>query len=177
VVLLLEDADPAAIQAMIPSLLGASASRWALGVSEAFTDLSTAHDALNQAQVALASTADHHVAFYDTMGPTVDLLKHLQAGAATRFVDELLSPLLEYDRAHNAALTETLDAYLRNRCSLRGAAADLYVHTNTVQLRLARAATVTGMDLHDPRQLGLLSIAFAWRSHWATEDPDAPRQG
>ncbi len=109
------------------------------------------------------------------MGPTVALLKHLPPGAAARFVTEILRPLTDYDRERNGALIDTLASYLRHRGSLRKAADELFVHSNTVQLRLARASQLTGIDLHDPRQLGILSLAFAWRGEPPppTRVPDA----
>jgi hypothetical protein len=164
VLLLVEDADPATLRTTISALIDSVApGRWALGMSEPFLDLADARAALEQAHVALGSAEYQQIAFHDEMGPTVALLKHLPPGAAARFVEEILQPLADYDRERNGALIDTLAAYLRHRGSLRKAADELFVHSNTVQLRLARASQLTGIDLHDPRQLGILSLAFAWR--------------
>lgn len=177
VLLLVEDAEPIKLRAMILSLVSSiSPDAWSLGVSEPFTELADAHDALDQAQVALASAADRQIALHDEIGPTVALLKHLPPGAAAAFVEEMLRPLVEYDRQRNGALVETLGAYLRHRGSLRKAAEELFVHSNTVQLRLARAAQLIGVDLRDLRQLGVLSLAYAWRGPQPDRKPEPDRQ-
>jgi hypothetical protein len=164
VLLLVEDADPAKLRATLLTLVeSVSPGTWSLGVSEPFSDLADARVALQQAHIALTSSDTRQISLHDEMGPTVALLKHLPPGAAAQFVEEMLRPLIEYDRERNGALVETLSAYLRHRGSLRRAADELFVHSNTVQLRLGRAAQLTGVDLHDPRQLGMLSLAFAWR--------------
>ncbi len=173
VLLLVEDADPATLRTTIHALIeSVSPGRWALGVSEPFVDLADALRALEQAHVALGSADYQQIAFHDEMGPTVALLKHLPPGAAAKFVEEILQPLVDYDLERNGALIETVGAYLRHRGSLRKAAEELFVHSNTIQLRLARASQLTGIDLHDPRQLGILSLAFAWRG----EGPAGGRQ-
>lgn len=164
VLLLVEDAEPSTLRASLLALVeSVSPGTWSLGVSSPFVDLADARDALQQAYIALSSSDSRQISLHDDMGPTVALLKHLPPGAAAQFVDEMLGPLIEYDQERNGALVETLSAYLRHRGSLRRAAEELYVHSNTVQLRLGRAAQLTGIDLHDPRQLGILSLAFAWR--------------
>lgn len=166
VVLLVEDAEPSKLKGTVLSLVGSvSPGPWSVGISEPFVEFDEAAAALAQAHIALASAASYQIAFHDEIGPTVTLLKYMPPGAVPQFVDEILGPLTDYDQEHRGALVETLRAYLRHRGSLRKAAEELFVHSNTVQLRLGRAAQLTGFDLHDPRQIGILSLAFAWRDH------------
>lgn len=165
VLLLLEDDDIDKLSATVEGLLATvSPGQWALGVSEPFVELYLAEAALAQAHTALASAGTCQIAFHELMGPTVALLKHMPPGSVRLFVDEMLRPLVDYDEEHSGALVETLASYLRHRGSLRKAADELFVHSNTVQLRLARASKLIGVDLHDPRQIGVLALAFAWRN-------------
>ncbi|HUD39821.1 MAG TPA: helix-turn-helix domain-containing protein [Streptosporangiaceae bacterium] len=169
VILLVEDAETAKLRATVLGLVSSvsAASAWSLGISEPFVDFSSAPAALAQAHIALASAAKYQIVFHDEIGPTAALLKYLPPGAVPRFVDEILKPLTDYDREHNGSLVKTLRAYLQHRGSLRKAAEELFVHANTVQLRLGRVGQLTGIDLHDPRQIGILSLAFAWRGQLA----------
>lgn len=173
VLLLLEDRDLGALRQTLSALLdkvagpgpaeaGASGGEWTVGLSEAFRDLSYAPQALEHASVARAVAGRHQIALYEDLGATAALLRHVPPAAAAAYVDDVLNPLIEYDRRRKGALVRTVTAYLRHRGSLRQAAVDLGVHENTVQLRLARASQLMGSDLHDPQRLGLLAVALSW---------------
>jgi len=172
VLLMVEDADLPKLRTVLEGLLSfVTQGSWSLGVSEPFVELDGAKAALEQAHIALASAEPHQISFYDEIGPTAALLKYLPLGAVASFVDELLRPLIDYDQQRGGALVDTLGAYLRHKGSLRKAADELYVHSNTIQLRLARVSQLTGIDLHDLRQLGVLSLAFAWRTNGEARSP------
>lgn len=169
VLLMVEDAELPTLRSVLDGLLAfVTQGSWSLGVSEPFVELDHAHAALQQAHIALASAEVNQISFYDEIGPTAALLKYLPQGSVAAFVDELLAPLIEYDEQRGGALVDTLGAYLRHKGSLRKAADELFVHSNTIQLRLARVSQLTGIDLHDLRQLGVLSLAFAWRTGGGT---------
>jgi DNA-binding PucR family transcriptional regulator len=102
------------------------------------------------------------IVLHEELGPVSELMRHVPREGAEEYVQRLLGPLLESDRERRTALVPTLAAYLRFRGAARLAAAELEIHPNTLQLRLARAAQLTDLDLHDPRTLGLLSVAIAW---------------
>jgi purine catabolism regulator len=65
------------------------------------------------------------------------------------FHDEVLGPLVEYDKIHGAELIKTLGAFFDARCGPKEAAAILGVHRNTVLYRLERVKELTGLDLDD----------------------------
>ncbi|WP_432826523.1 PucR family transcriptional regulator [Dactylosporangium sp. CA-092794] len=66
------------------------------------------------------------------------------------FYGGVLGPLAEIDDERTEALLETTSLYLRLGCNLADTARLLSLHRNTVQQRLARIATLTGLDPHDP---------------------------
>jgi hypothetical protein len=76
---------------------------------------------------------------------------------AERVLDDVLKPLLEYDRLHQADLTETLRAYLAADSNLTKSARLLNVHPNTVVYRLRRIRELTGRD---PRAVDELLVLF-----------------
>jgi sugar diacid utilization regulator len=81
----------------------------------------------------------------------------LSSSHAGRMLDAILRPLLEYDRAHQAELVETLRAYLAAGTSLTGSAKVLTVHPNTVVYRLRRIRELSGRD---PQAMDDLLILF-----------------
>ena len=60
---------------------------------------------------------------------------------------QVLGPLLEYDKENGTDLTDVLRGYLDHNGSVRDTAADLFVHRNTVNYKIAKAGDVLGMDL------------------------------
>jgi DNA-binding PucR family transcriptional regulator len=75
------------------------------------------------------------------------------------FCERTLGPLLE-----NEELVRTLEAYLRSHGSLNEVGRRLFLHRNTVRLRLRRIAALTGADLADPDARLALHLAILGRS-------------
>jgi purine catabolism regulator len=61
-----------------------------------------------------------------------------------------LQRIVEYDNEHEADYVLTLRAYLKHMGRLRPAAAELNIHRNTLEYRVARIASVAGITLDDP---------------------------
>ncbi|MBB4679628.1 PucR family transcriptional regulator [Crossiella cryophila] len=81
--------------------------------------------------------------------------------------DTLTGPvarLLAYDRKHNSALVETLNAWLDAFGDVVAASAAVFVHPNTFRYRLRRLAEVGEIDLTDPgaRFAAMLQLRL-WR--------------
>ena len=66
--------------------------------------------------------------------------------------DRALGALLAYDEGHQSSLYETLEAYLCHDGSLKGTAAQLYTHRNTVAYRIHKAEKLIPYDLNDWEQ-------------------------
>lgn len=77
---------------------------------------------------------------------------------ATARLAGLLDPLLD-----NPDLLRTLKVYLDTGLDRRRTAELLHVHPNTVDYRLRRAVTLTGLDPADPAQLQRIGAALAAR--------------
>lgn len=78
---------------------------------------------------------------------------------AQRYAEELLSPLVEHDRANGGALVDTLHAFVSCQAQIRATAAQLSVHENTVRYRLSRIRDISAIE---PERLdALLSVAVA----------------
>ncbi|NOL43875.1 PucR family transcriptional regulator [Kribbella sandramycini] len=77
-----------------------------------------------------------------------------------------IARLIDYDRAHNTPLVDTLRAWLDAFGDVGAAAAATYVHPNTFRYRLRRLAEVGGLDLTDPdaRFAAMLQLRVVARS-------------
>lgn len=89
---------------------------------------------------------------YDSLG-AYKILFHVEEKAHLRaFAEEVLGPLIQYDREKGTNLVETLRAYLENNCNNQHAADALFVHLNTFKYRLKRITEIGGIDLNDAGQ-------------------------
>jgi sugar diacid utilization regulator len=137
---------------------------WRAGLSAVFREVGELSMAVGSAGSALrVAGPSSRLVTFDELGPTADLLEMVGRDRAARFVDDLLGAVVAYDAKRSTDLILSLGSYLEHRGSLRQAAGALRVHTNTLQLRLARITQLTGIDLHDPEQLGLVAMAIAWK--------------
>ena len=84
----------------------------------------------------------------------------LSSPHARRILEATLSPLREYDHAHQAALVSTLRAYLDEGTNLTRSARTLMVHSNTVLYRLRRIRELSGRDPRDLRELVILYLGL-----------------
>jgi sugar diacid utilization regulator len=77
-----------------------------------------------------------------------------------RFADDLLRPLRDHDALRGTALLETVATHLRHDLSTAATAAALYVHPNTVGLRIRRAEELLGLSLSDVESLAQVKVAL-----------------
>jgi len=79
------------------------------------------------------------------------------------FARKLLTPLIEYDTAYGARLTETF-VLSQTLGSAQAVAEQLRVHVNTIRNRLHRIGDILGTDLTSPKeQVALALAAFTWK--------------
>lgn len=74
----------------------------------------------------------------------IDQPEELRAYAA-----RILGPLRDYDAVKGGALEETLRAYYLHGCNAADAASGLFVHPNTVKMRLRKIEQILGASLSD----------------------------
>jgi len=131
--------DPASAELALGKELAAAGLNH-VGVGMIGPGVAGAAAALSQAERALALSmrGDKPVAFRE------EWLLCLVLGHLTD-VQGVLGPAIELLRADDS-LRHTLSAYVRSRGQLATAAAELFVHPNTVAYRIGRIAERTGID-------------------------------
>ncbi len=111
------------------------------------------------ALAGLRGTGDG-VATLDGLGLHGLLLQVEDVGELLRFADSVLRPLRDHDAARGTSLEETLVAYLRHDLNTAATAATLFVHPNTVGLRVRRAEQLLGMSTTSVLALAELRVAL-----------------
>jgi purine catabolism regulator len=116
------------------------------GVSDGFGDVSRIQDAVREARWALDAATDRAVptARY---GDDANVFGARSIKEAQDAVDRILAPVLTYDRDRATELVRSLAAFLRHNRSWQNAAAELYVHKQTLVYRMRRVEELTGRSL------------------------------
>ena len=104
------------------------------------------------------------VASYRSLGAFRLLLEVQSPEALSRFVTELLGPLLQYAQSRDTPLLETLEALSAARWIRRAAARNLGIHINSMTYRVERIEALTGLQLDDPETRVAISIALRARA-------------
>jgi putative methionine-R-sulfoxide reductase with GAF domain len=131
-----------------------------VGVSAAFNDLRDTPHALHVATVMLRGRTDStsSVALFD--GSILSTAAVSAPQAMVKTVSAVLDRFDDLPDDDRAMLFETFRAWQDNDASVRGAAAILTCHPNTVRHRLRRIEKRTGRSLSRPRDIVELSLAF-----------------
>ncbi|MET9408008.1 helix-turn-helix domain-containing protein [Streptomyces sp. NPDC002935] len=140
-----------------------------VGVSPSYDDLCSTGDALRFAKVAMrgGDAASGTVTVFDDSPVAVSA-----AGAPdvmARVAINVLGPIEALPTGERELLLDTLDVWLGCGGSADEAAKRLYVHPNTVRMRLRRIAERTGRSLADPR--GITELFLALRAVRQTPKP------
>jgi purine catabolism regulator len=123
-----------------------------VGVSSALSGLDLVPRAVGQARLALrhadlASGETTQVVAFDGLGQRYKVLDSLRDDQLQELEDAVVGRLLDADRHGYSELLRTLETYLSCGGSVAEAAAQLYVHRNTLRKRVARIEEILGIDL------------------------------
>lgn len=120
--------------------------RWRAGLSDPFGGIGNLGDAVRQARLALETISPDSSALvpYGEGNPSF-LPRTLAESELT--ADRVLGALLEYDREQGTDLIKTLQVYLECDRSPSRASELLFIHTQTVNYRVARIQELTGRSM------------------------------
>ena len=84
---------------------------------------------------------------YRNIGAYRILLSLKNKDSMKAYVDNTVRPLIEYDETHGTDLSGELMCYIRHDCSLQDTADALFIHRNTVNYKINKAADILNMDI------------------------------
>lgn len=129
-----------------------SGTRSVVGISELAEEASGLKEQLVRAReacrVLARRPAGPSAASFSEVGTHTMLLGLHEPGVLRRFADDELSALRRYDARNGTDLEHTLRTYLERDGHWVIAAADLFIHVNTLRNRIARVSELTGRDLN-----------------------------
>lgn len=80
--------------------------------------------------------------------------------AVQEFCDQVIGPLVEYDKQHRSSLVKTIAAYFNHHGNVSQTAESLFIHRNTLLYRLDRIQDLTGHDLNQADMRLALQLAL-----------------
>ncbi len=118
------------------------------------------HEALQAMEMGLRLKLSNFVVDFNSLG-VYRLLGELEnLSAVKRFTDQVIGPLVTYDREHRGSLVQTLDAYFTHHGNISQTAESLFVHRNTLLYRLERIQELTAHDLNQADMRLALHLAL-----------------
>ena len=116
-------------------------------VCDKLQDLGTAYqEVYGLAQVLERSGVGAGIYFAEELGILPLLLKLPDRRALSKFVNRVLRPIEDYDRAHSARLLETVRCYMEMNRKLGPTAKRMHVHPHTIQYRLQKVSDLARLD-------------------------------
>lgn len=135
-----------------------------VGLSPAFTELDEAPRSFYLAGVALRSTPRGEGRIRKFNETPVAVLVAAAPDAAVAIMRNVLGKVLEASVREQDALIETFEMWFRCGGSATEAATRLFVHPNTVRLRLRKLTEITGRHVDNPADVvELVTAIYAWR--------------
>ena len=154
---LIDGRDTGAVKVLLAEIAESAAARVRtervdVGVSASLSGLDSVPRAAGQARLALrhacqAGGVAVAVVAFDHLGRRYKVLDSLPDEQLQELEDGVVGRLRAADRAGTSDLLTTLETYLAHGGSAAEAAADLYVHRNTLRKRLARIEQILAIDL------------------------------
>ncbi|SKR04716.1 transcriptional regulator CdaR [Mycobacteroides abscessus subsp. abscessus] len=123
-------------------------------ISELRSSLREAHSVLDIA------ASDPRDVIRDARECLPELAVHaLEDSQRERVIDEIIGPLIIWDRTHNTDLVHTLEVYQRHGCAVTNTARALHLRRQSLYQRLERIEGLLGFSPNDPTQATALLLA------------------
>lgn len=123
--------------------------RYIAGVSTLHEGLGQANRAIMEAMIAseLKGSYDQDTVFYRDIGSYKFLLPLRDTPELLEFHDEIISPILEYDKNYKQSLMKTAVCFVDNDGDFSKTAERMYLHENSVRYRLNKIREI--LDFQD----------------------------
>ncbi len=146
----------------ILKVINKTIAQYQVGISDLYKNIGTLNNCINEALIAHASSKSmkKSIVYYKNLG-VYKLLFQLKSDTRLRkFRDEIMTPLIEYEKKNNVQLIETAQQYIINDGDLKKTAEKLFLHINTVRYRLNKIKEILGLQERNIMFYVQLSLAI-----------------
>lgn len=141
---------------------GAEAVNVNIGEGTTITGIEDIHKSFRRARAATRMAIIHkrRSVSYRDMGVNSILYNVEDEEILREYHDNILEPLLSYDKKHQANYVETLRLYLEFNGSLQAVAQEMFTHKNTVNYRMNKIYELLGTELEKASERFPYEMAF-----------------
>lgn len=120
--------------------LGFTSKQYFIGISNFYERLDELNVSIKESMYAFKYSMIYgrDVSFFNKIGMNKILLPLLDNPWVQRYYDELITPLLIYDRKNDTELLKTAIIYIENNGDIKATAKELFQHNNTIRYRIDR---------------------------------------
>lgn len=135
-------------------------ARFKTGVSKHNDSLFNLPSNYRKLRGVIDSNYDGDFCSYDELG--VEKLLHAisRKDELRTYFDNLVGPLIDYDKKHETTYFELLDFYINSNCSLQKVAEEFYLHKNTINYQLKKISSIIDLDISSFENRVQLFIIF-----------------
>ncbi len=133
-----------------------------IGISNIHIQLGHLNKCIMEAMASCESqeSCNNSIVYYKGLGIYKLLLPLKNKPEMKEFHDEIILPILEYDKSYNKNLLETAIYFVENDGDYRNTANSMFLHENTVRYRIGKIKEVLNMQNKNLKFFENLSIAI-----------------
>ncbi|MDF2547298.1 MAG: transcriptional regulator, PucR family [Anaerosolibacter sp.] len=134
-----------------------------IGIGRFYEDVMNLWKSYGEADKAAQNKGGYRkngIAHFDDLGIYRVLCLDEMEEELIQFYQEILEPLIRYDRERESELIKTLQTYFKCGGNLKRISEEMYTHYNTIIYRIQRIKEITQMDLEDPNDRLNLQVAL-----------------
>lgn len=132
----------------VNSILEKCSTSYVIGVSNTFTNMEEFNVAVRQAKSAneMSDIINKNMIMYKELNVYKLLYLLKDTRELREYLEEIIEPLMAYDKRYNLNLLETIESYIENDGDYEKMAKSLYLHENTVRYRIQKAKKILNLE-------------------------------
>lgn len=140
----LKEADYETIIINRLSDIGFNCKDYNIGVSSLYYKLDQLYLSINESMFAYTHTltTDNNISYFYRIGTSKILIPVLDNLWVKKYLNEMITPLLEYDKHNDVNLVKTALIYVENNGDIKLTAQRMFQHTNTIRYRINKIKKV-----------------------------------
>ncbi len=129
-------------------MLGFTSKEYVVGISGFYEKLSELNYAIKESIYAHkhAITYKNDISLFNEIGTNKVLLPLIDNEWLLKYHDDMIEPLLTYDKSNDTALLKTAIVYIENNGDMKATATQLFQHNNTIRYRINKINTLLNKD-------------------------------
>lgn len=119
------------------NILGFNTDEYYIGISSLYEKLDELNFSINESLYSFKNaTITNEISFFNKIGTNKILLPLSDNIWIKKYHDEMISPLIDYDRENDTELLKTAIKYFGNNGDIKKTSAELFQHSNTIRYRI-----------------------------------------